>query len=431
MTADDHQRTSAAHDAQHHVAVHSLGWLVFANAVGILLACLLMWPSLGDLLAPWSYGRWITLHLNLQLYGWCSLPLVGLLFRMYLPDGPGRMPGWAVQLWSGALIFAAVEWLAGRTTGKPFMEWSGASRWVMPASMMFLALTLAAGYMRRARGASAMVRTAKTGLLLLLAAVPAILAWASSPGLYPPINPDSGGATGGSLLGSTLGVVGIIMACPLVAGLPRRRGWTVPASWAALGVHFAWFSLLDHGHRSHHEPGQIVALGSLVVWLPLLVLYLRRFTWPPASRRWLAALCAWGFVLLTTALFTFLPGVLDRWKFTNALVAHTHIAMGGMLTCFLVLVLIALDPRRRRHTALGDTGAFVAWHGGCGLYALTMLLLGIAEASDPGIVYFSEPLSQWAYALRLAAGILMLAASWRWLARTVQAAHVPELEQGN
>jgi cytochrome c oxidase cbb3-type subunit 1 len=63
--------------------------------------------------------------------------------------------------------------------------------------------------------------------------------------------------------------------------------------------------------------------------------YLRHFTWPAGSRRWLLAFAGWGAMLLITALFTFLPGVLDRWKFTNALVAHTHIAMAGMLTCFL------------------------------------------------------------------------------------------------
>lgn len=404
-------------EVQHDVAVHSLFWLALANGIGVLLATLLIWPRVGDLFVPFTYGRWITLHLNLQLYGWCSLPLVGLLFRLFLPRHPGRAPRWAIQAWSGALLFAAFQWLAGNTSSKPFMEWAGPARWVMPAAMLFLAVVLARGYRQRdpVDHEAWPVRLLKIGLLLMLAAVPFVMAWASSPRLYPPINPDSGGATGGSLLGSTLGVVGIILACPLVAGLPYRRGWIGPGAWLILGLHFGWFWLLDHGHRSHHEPAQVIALFSLVIWLPLLVWYLRRFTWPPVSRPWLAAFCAWGFLLLATALVTFLPGVLDRWKFTNALVAHTHIAMGGMLTSFLVLVLIALDPRGRWSGAFGNGWAFVGWHGGCWLYASTMLLLGVLEADHPGSVYYADPITQLAYGIRLAGGVLMALASWRWL----------------
>ncbi len=434
MAVDVHKRVSAIPGVQHDIVLHSLGWLVLANAIGLLLASLLIWPALGDLLVPFTYGHWITLHLNLQLYGWCSLPLVGLLFRLFLPAQPGSSARWALQLWSGALLFAAWQWLAGHTSSKPFMEWAGAARWVMPAAMLFLAAALASGYRRRWREGRERpaVRAFKLALLLALAIVPFVVAWASSPALYPPINPDSGGATGGSLLGSTLGVVGIILACPLVAGLPLRRGWVLPGAWVILGLHFGWFSLLDHGHRSHHEPAQLLALFSLALWLPLLILYLRRFTWPRVSRPWLAAFCVWGFVLLATALFTFLPGVLDRWKFTNALVAHTHIAMAGMLTSFLVLVLIALDPEQRWHRAFGDATAFLCWHGGCWIHISALLLLGLVEAKGQGVVFYSEPTSQLAYSLRLAGGLLMFIGSWRWWSQCRRAAAFPSsIAQGS
>ncbi len=51
---------------------HSLGWLVAANAIGVLLAMLLLQPELNDWLAPLTYGRWVPLHLDWQLYGWCA-----------------------------------------------------------------------------------------------------------------------------------------------------------------------------------------------------------------------------------------------------------------------------------------------------------------------------------------------------------------------
>ena len=57
-------------------AWHSLAWLVIANGVGVLLATMLLVPRLNIPFGEWTYGRWMSVHMNLQLYGWCSLPLV-------------------------------------------------------------------------------------------------------------------------------------------------------------------------------------------------------------------------------------------------------------------------------------------------------------------------------------------------------------------
>jgi cytochrome c oxidase cbb3-type subunit 1 len=35
-------------------------------------------------MSPFTYGRWMPVHLNGQLYGWCSVPLLGLLFAACL-----------------------------------------------------------------------------------------------------------------------------------------------------------------------------------------------------------------------------------------------------------------------------------------------------------------------------------------------------------
>jgi cytochrome c oxidase cbb3-type subunit 1 len=63
-------------------AWHALFWLVAANAIGVLIAILLLFPSLNVLLGEWTYGRWIMVHMNLELYGWASLPLVAFLVRI-------------------------------------------------------------------------------------------------------------------------------------------------------------------------------------------------------------------------------------------------------------------------------------------------------------------------------------------------------------
>lgn len=40
-----------------YAAWHSLAWLIFANAIGVLLALLLLFPALNTQLGEWTYGR--------------------------------------------------------------------------------------------------------------------------------------------------------------------------------------------------------------------------------------------------------------------------------------------------------------------------------------------------------------------------------------
>jgi cytochrome c oxidase cbb3-type subunit 1 len=405
------------------VCLHSLAWLAVGNAVGVLLAVLLLFPALGNVFAPLTYGRWIPVHLNAQLYGWSSIPLIGLLFRLYGPkDGFSPWPRWAIGVWSGALVFASVCWLAGQTSGKLFMEWTGPSLAVMTANMVFLSVVLFLGFLRqRSEPTARWIQGAKLVLLALLACIPFVMYWAASPALFPPINPDSGGATGGSLLGSTLMVIAMMWVFPLVVALPVERNRTVIVqTLVVLIAHFAWFGMLDHGHRSHHEMGQIIGLSSLLIWFPLLVRYFRIFQWPDGSRRWLLAFCGWGAFLLVTATFTFMPGVLERWKFTNALVGHVHAAMGGMVTSFCMLILLTINPTENCRKILCARAPFVFWNVGCLVLILALTWLGTIEASNQGLLYRSAWSADLLYAVRLLAGLMMFHASAWWLVKTIR-----------
>jgi len=182
-------------------AWHSLFWLVAANAVGVLLATLLLVPSLNNLLGEWSYGRWMPVHINLQLFGWLSLPLVGFLFKVY---GADREPAarWcrsALWIWSAALCAGALSWLNGHSSGKLFLDWTGYTRVLFPLALVVLWCLLSYSFLREGN-ASRAARIAKISGLLLLLAVPILLYIAASPNLYPSINPDSGGPTGASQL---------------------------------------------------------------------------------------------------------------------------------------------------------------------------------------------------------------------------------------
>ena len=134
------QPNEPPHALHRSVRRHALGWLVAANTIGLWLAALLLWPDLNDLTAPFTYGRWVPLHLDWQLYGWCALPLVGALFRFYFPDSfaavrAGRLGLW---LWTVALAYAGATWLAGGANGKLFINFAGSARVVWSLALLGL-----------------------------------------------------------------------------------------------------------------------------------------------------------------------------------------------------------------------------------------------------------------------------------------------------
>lgn len=185
----------------------------------------------------------------------------------------------------------------------------------------------------------------------------------------------------------------------------------------AFGGHCAFFAFVGLGEQTHREPLQIAAVASLLVWAWLLPRWLGRFDWPEGSRPWLFAFLAWGGALLASAVPMFLPGLLDRIKFTNALVGHAHLAMAGMATSFAVLLLTVLDWETRG--AFADRAAFVLWHAGNAAHVAALAGAGALEAADPGIVFRSDPSIMFFYSVRAAAGAAMLLAAGRWAARAM------------
>jgi cytochrome c oxidase cbb3-type subunit 1 len=241
----------------------------------------------------------------------------------------------------------------------------------------------------------------------------------ADPALYPPVNPDSGGATGGSLLGSSLAIVLIYWITPMVLDLPTSKPWrSFMPSLFFLMVHTGAFLMLDHGDHSHHETVQIAALASLVIWVPVLVRHLRKFSWPEGSRMWLIAFAAWALFLLVSGLFTFMPGILDRWKFTNALVAHSHIAMAGMISSFNMIVLTVLSRGTIAEGVFEAVLPFGLWQSGDIIQSAALLTAGTLESAHPDWLFTGHVAMRALYAARLAGGVLMLAASAYWLYAT-------------
>ena len=400
-------------------AWHSLVWLVLANFIGVLLSILLLFPTLNRLLGEWTYGRWIMVHINLELYGWASLPLAGFLFKVYGTDR-GPLAQWCrpvLWVWSAALGVGAYSWLSGHSSGKLFLDWSGYARILFPLAMIALWLLLAVSFVRGwkiAANTTLAARSAKLLGLALLLVVPIVMYIASSPTFYPAINPDTGGPTGASQLESSLIVVAILLMLPFALTRRKDKGSrAIGIAWAILVAEFLLCFALGRADISHHRPAQYLSLGSLLIWIPLTPAYYAAFEWNANTRRWRIAFLAWWSALVLTGWVFFLPGVLDHFKFTDGLVGHSLLAMGGFASSLLIFVMVQL---------LGEDGwifnrtrSFYGWNIAVLGYVVLMSAAGWREGFDPAFTIVPGMARNAIYFLRLVVGVVLLASSLDWL----------------
>ncbi len=400
-------------------AWHSLFWLVCANAVGVLLAALLLFPALNRLLGEWTYGRWIMVHMNLELYGWSSLPMAGFLFRVYGADR-GALAHWCrpiLWVWSAALGVGAYSWLSGHSSGKLFLDWSGYARILFPMAMIALWLLLATSLIRGWKSMIQATLAAHSARLLglsLLLAVPFVIYCASGPSYYPAVNPDTGGPTGASQLESSLMIVAILLMLPF--GLARRktgRAKLIAIAWAIMAAEFILCFALGRADISHHRPTQFLSLASLLIWIPFVPAYYAAFQWNENTRRWRIVFLCWWSVLVLSGWVLFLPGILDHLKFTDGLVGHSLLAMAGFTSSLLIFVMVQLLGEGG--WVFNQTRSFYGWNIAVLMYVVLMLAAGWREGDDPAFTIVPGTARNAIYILRLVAGVAMLAASLDWL----------------
>jgi cytochrome c oxidase cbb3-type subunit 1 len=416
MKADAPTLPSAAPEPVLSAVAHALFWLVFANAIGVLISILLLFPTLNSLLVEWTYGRWIMVHMNLELYGWTSLPMVGFLFKVYgVQRGPLAL--WCrpvLWVWSATLVVGTFSWLSGYSSGKLFLDWSGYARVLFLLAMLALWLLLTVAFVREWKAATIFARSAKLAGLLLLLIVPFIMFVACSPSYYPAVNPGTGGPTGASQLESSLIVVAILLTLPF--GITQRkteRSKVVAIAWFVIVAEFLLCLALGRADITHHRPAQFLSLGSLLIWIPLTPAYYAAFNWNANTRRWRIVFLCWWAALVLTGWVLFLPGILDHFKFTDGLVGHSFLAMAGFTSSLLIFVLVQL---------LGEGGwifnrmrSFYAWNFAVLAYVVLMVVAGWHEGFDPAFTIVPGFARNTIYVLRLVVGVMMLAASLDWL----------------
>jgi cytochrome c oxidase cbb3-type subunit 1 len=399
--------------------VHALFWLALMNAMGVMLSVLLMAPADNHLLGEWTYGRWMMVHMNLGLYGWCGLPMLGLLFEAY-GVAESRVQRWArpvVWLWSASLVVGSVSWFNGETSGKLFLDWAGTARIFFPLSMQALWLLLVLAFVEgvRARRWTGWLPIAVRGVpLLLLVVVPAAIYVTASAALYPHFNPDTGGPTGASQLESSLAVVAILLLLPLaVVKLRQGAAKGFALAWGVLAVEGVLCALMNHADSSHRDPVQYLGLALMLPWIILLPRVYAGFAWHEGTDAWRRAFLAWWMGLVLTGWIVFLPGVLDRLKFTDGLVGHSLTAIAGCLSAFLVLVMQQmLGPDQQ---IFRSRWAFMAWNHSVLLYVVLMFVAGWIEGGNPGFTIVPGVGRNLIYGLRVLSGLGMFAASMEWL----------------
>ncbi|HEX7861189.1 MAG TPA: hypothetical protein VF773_12725 [Verrucomicrobiae bacterium] len=377
------------------------------NAVGLWLALLLLFPELNRFTGEVTYGRLIPVHLNLQLYGWTSLPLVAWLFHIY-PSGlkaDADLARGALLSWSATLVVAAFSWMLGQNSGKIFLEWKGFARVLFCFNLLALWCVLAVRFWHSVRDRTKGYWIRVIGLIALAVVVPTWF-WASSPAVYPAVNPSTSGPTAGSLLGSTLSVVLVLlMAAPLLGS--GTAGTIGRICWSVLFIELCVFLVLGDGNKTHHSLVQIGLLAALLPWPALLLLYFREFQFQRQCYFWLKAAIAWFALLTLTGWISFLPEVLDRWKFTNALVAHSHLAMAGFVTCFNLFLLTSLGIRI-------SSSSGIVWNIATFAYVVLMWAAGTLEAMSPGFTMLQSNLRTILFVGRALAGSAMFACSLLW-----------------
>lgn len=386
----------------HQAGRHALGWLVAANAVGLWLSLLLVHPQLQA--GEWTYGRWVPVHLNGQLYGWTSLPLVAWLFKIYGVDR--RWAEVALWAWTGALALGCLGWLQGGSSGKVFLDWSGGPLVAFAAAMGLLWVALW-------RGKSGLKPVLRWAGLIALAPVPWMMVMASSPDIYPPVDPTTGGPLGSSLLGSTLFVVGLMLMLPATLAERCRKGRLLPVM-VVFGLSWAAFAAAEAAGGSHRDWWQIGSMLLLVPWLWLLPKWWAGYDWPEGSGAWRMAMFGWWALLVLSGVTAYFPEVLDRLKFTQGLVAHSHLAMAGFTTSFCACLLTLLGVK------VGGVRSVLLWNGAALVMVIALMTMGWMESGGYGWMAERPWWRATGMGLRTLCGIVMLGVSVRWWMATGQ-----------
>ncbi|MCU0797657.1 MAG: hypothetical protein MUF31_17180, partial [Akkermansiaceae bacterium] len=153
---------------------------------------------------------------------------------------------------------------------------------------------------------------------------------------------------------------------------------------------------------------QIGAMLTLVPWIVLLPRWWGRYQWPEESVPWRGWMFFWWAFLVVSGVTAFFPGMLDRLKFTQGLVAHSHLAMAGFTSSFCATLLATLGVR------VGNTRSIVFWNGAALGMVLSLSIMGWLEGADQGWMMARPAWRTAGLGVRTLCGAVMLVVAVKW-----------------
>jgi len=181
-------------------------------------------------------------------------------------------------------------------------------------------------------------------------------------------------------------------------------------TWAYFAFCWIFFGVAEVVGGTHFDWWQNVSLLLMPPWAWLLARDWSGFSWPPQSRLWRMATFGWWGLLVLTGYLMYFPWILDRIKFTQGLVAHSHLAMAGFTTSFCALLIVTLTGR-----AIGGRLSITIWHAAAVVMIATLAVMGWREGAGPSWMLGNPPWREFGLAIRSACGLAMFLVSGTWL----------------
>jgi cytochrome c oxidase cbb3-type subunit 1 len=306
-------------------------------------------------------------------------------------------------------MLSCYQWLQGETSGKIFLDWRNSSLWAFVIALTILWCVLLVSFLNRSPQWRKIRQRVSLAGLIGLATVPILMLIAASPKTYPPVDPSTGGPTGSSLLGSTLMVIGLMLLLPRATDV-EGRGKAGLGTWIFFGISWITFGVTEAIGGGHFDAWQIGAMLMLLPWAWLIPRDWSDFKWPPQTRAWRHAMIVWWALLVISGVAMYSPGILDHIKFTQALVAHSHLAMAGFTTAFCATILSLLTRR-----SIGGTRSVMLWNGAAFTMIITLAAMGWREGNSSEWMIIHAGWREAGMMIRTACGALMLGTSIGWL----------------
>jgi cytochrome c oxidase cbb3-type subunit 1 len=153
----------------------------------------------------------------------------------------------------------------------------------------------------------------------------------------------------------------------------------------------------------------------LVPWAWIIPQDWKKFTWPAGTLTWRFAAISWWGILVISGVTMFFPNLLDHLKFTQGLVAHSHLAMAGFTTSFCALLIVSVTNKK-----MGGKFTILLWNAAALGMIGTLAWLGWREG-DGYSWMITHP--QWREAgliMRTIFGAIMLVVSALWFKQWIR-----------